>query len=189
MTDLDVDGRRLRREQNRVAVLDALVELFAEGAYEPGAAVIADRAGISTRSVFRYFDDGDDLNRAAIERHLQAAAPLLDPGVTADTPIADRIAGFVAARVRLYEAIAPAARAARVRAHRVPVVADQIRKTRSFLRAQVKALFGDDLDDVLLDAVDALCAFESYDLLRARGRSRPQIEATLVAPLTELVCR
>ena len=187
MTDLDVDGRRLRREQNRVAVLDALVALFAEGTYEPGAAVIADRAGISARSVFRYFDDGDDLNRAAIERHLQAAAPLLDPGVTADTPIAPRIEGFVAARVRLHEAIAPAARAARVCAHRVPVVAEQIRKTRSFLRRQVKELFAP--DEELLAAVDALCAFETYDLLRARGMSRPQIEAALVAALTALVGR
>ena len=30
-TSTEVDGRRLRREQNREAVLDALVELFREG--------------------------------------------------------------------------------------------------------------------------------------------------------------
>jgi hypothetical protein len=67
------------------------------------------------------------------------------------------------------------------------VVADQIRKTRSFLRRQVKELFAP--DEALLPAIDALCAFESYDLLRARGMSRPQIEATLVAALSRLVRR
>src|SRR5438128_1011303 len=71
----EVDGRRLRREQNREAVLDALVELFAEGLYQPSANDIAERAGISPRSLFRYFDDIDDLNRATIERQLAAARP------------------------------------------------------------------------------------------------------------------
>ena len=42
-----VDGRRLRREQNREAVIDALVELFEEGSYTPSSGEIAERAGIS----------------------------------------------------------------------------------------------------------------------------------------------
>ena len=49
MTDtaLEVDGRRLRREQNRESVIDALIELFGEGVYQPSSADIAERAGIS----------------------------------------------------------------------------------------------------------------------------------------------
>ena len=62
--DAEVDGRRLRRDQNREAVLDALVALFHEGIYQPSTNDIAERAGISPRSVFRYFEDVDDLNRA-----------------------------------------------------------------------------------------------------------------------------
>ena len=102
---VDVDGRRLRREQNREAVLVALVELFHEGNYQPSAAEIADRAGLSQRSLFRYFDDVDDLNRAAIERQQEAARPLLDPGVTADAPTAEKVDRTVAARIALFEAI------------------------------------------------------------------------------------
>ncbi|MDQ1403321.1 MAG: hypothetical protein QOG03_1637, partial [Actinomycetota bacterium] len=45
----ELDGRRLRREQNRAAVLAALVDLFAEGEYQPNANLIAERAGLSPR--------------------------------------------------------------------------------------------------------------------------------------------
>ena len=48
------DGRRVRREQNREAVLDAVVELFHEGSYQPTTDEIAIRAGLSPRSQFRY---------------------------------------------------------------------------------------------------------------------------------------
>ena len=105
------DGRRRRRTQNREAVLDALVSLFDEGVYEPSSAEIAERAGLSPRSLFRYFDDVDDLSRAAIERQLAAALPLVEPGVGSEAPLPARIAELVDARVRLYEAIEPAARA------------------------------------------------------------------------------
>ena len=193
MTDTveEVDGRRLRREQNREAVLDALVELFGEGIYQPSSNDIAERAGISPRSLFRYFDDIDDLNRAAIERQLAAARPLLDIGVGADTPAATKIERLVAARVRLFETIAPAARSARVCAHRHPVIATQLRESRSYLRHQVGRLFARELGNhraALLPALDALCAFETYELLRFdQGLSRSKTVSALVASLTSLL--
>src|SRR3954467_8242625 len=120
MTDVatQVDGRRLRREQNRESVVDALVELFEEGDYTPSSATIAARAGISPRSLFRYFDDVDDLNRAAVERHLNMHRALFDVDVDPDAPTASKVEQFIEARVRLHETVAPAARAARLVAHR-----------------------------------------------------------------------
>ena len=52
----EVDGRRERRAGNRQAALDALVELFGDDRFQPSTAEIAERAGISARSLFRYFD-------------------------------------------------------------------------------------------------------------------------------------
>src|SRR4051794_15777030 len=114
MTDtVEVDGRRLRREQNREAVLDALVELFRDGNLTPNSAEVAERAGISPRSLFRYFDDLDDLNRAAIERQLREAQPLLELPVEPDRPTAEKVRAVVAARALLFEQIGPARRAGR----------------------------------------------------------------------------
>src|SRR6185437_733480 len=62
------DGRRLRRDRNRMAVVDALLDLYGESNLRPSTAEIADRAGLSHRSLFRYFDDFDDLCREAICR-------------------------------------------------------------------------------------------------------------------------
>ena len=53
----ETDGRRLRRALNREAVVDALLSLYDEGNLRPGTDRIAERAGISPRSLFRYFDD------------------------------------------------------------------------------------------------------------------------------------
>lgn len=189
----DVDGRRLRREQNREAVLDALVELFAEGVYQPGASGIAERAGLSERSLFRYFEDIDDLIGAAIERQLAAARPLLDVDVDPSTPTAEKVERVVEARLGLFEAIAPAARAARVAAPSRPVVAEQVHAARSFHRRQLRRLFAAELAAgdraaATFPAVDALCSFETYDLLRGDQRlSRTKAAATLVAALTALL--
>jgi AcrR family transcriptional regulator len=164
------DGRHRRRQENREAVLEALAALFAEGRYTPSSAEIAERAGLSPRSLFRYFDDTDDLNRAAIERQLRRAAPLLDPGVGPDDPTMSKIRSLAQSRVRLFDAIAPSARAARVCAHRHPIVRDQLRRDRTYLRRQLADVFSPELasaGDELLSGLDVLFSFESYDLLRS----------------------
>ena len=187
MSDAEVDGRHLRREQNREAVLDAMVELFEEGNLTPTTGEVATRAGLSPRSLFRYFEDIDDLNRAAIDRQLHDARPLLDPDVAVDAPMTERIAVLVATRVRLWETIAPAARAARALAHKRPIVEAQLHDGRRYMRHQLKHLFPDAPPEVL-PAVDALFSFESYELLRyERLMSKSATADALTTGLTALL--
>ena len=186
----DVDGRRLRREQNREAVLDALVASFAEGAFQPSTAEIAHRAGLSPRSLFRYFDDVDELSRAAIQRQLESARPLFGVDAKPDEPTDVKIARIVAARLRLFEEIAPAARAGRVCAPTNPVVAAQLREARSLFRNQVRTLFERELKarPWVLPAVDVLLSFESRELLCVEhGLTRARATAALVDALTALL--
>lgn len=181
-----VDGRRLRRQQNREAVLDALVALFEEGSYHPTTDEIAERAGISPRSLFRYFVDADDLAQAVIDREIRSSQPLLEVDVDPDLPVEGRVQRFVEARVRMYESIAPTARAARVAATRNAVIAAQLRQRRALLRAQVRELLAP--PDHLLPAVDALCSFEAYELLRHDQRlSRARATDALVLAVSELL--
>lgn len=168
-----------------------MASLFEEGLYQPTTAEIAARAGLSLRSLFRYFDDVDDLFHAAIERQLAAARPLLHIDAGPDAPTGEKIRHLVAARSRLHEATAPAARATRASAHRRKVVEAQLHEGRSYLRHQIERLFAAELAGpraVLLPAVDALCSFETYELLRHdRGLSRAKATAALVAALTTLI--
>jgi AcrR family transcriptional regulator len=187
---VEADGRRLRRTNNRDAVIDALLELFDEGVYEPSAAEIAERAGLSPRSLFRYFDDTDDLTRAAIARQLDTALPLVAVAAGADDPLEVRVRALVESRAHVYDAITPGARAARICAHRNHLVAAQVRSSRSYLRAQLRRLFAPELSRAphLLAAVDVLCSFESYDLLRTSHRlSRSQAVASLTAAVSSLL--
>ena len=161
-----------------------LIELFHEGIYEPGSALIAERAGLSPRSLFRYFDDIDDLSHAAINRELAEAVPLVAIDIDESAPLPVRIERLVESRIRVYEAVGPGARAARVVAHRNAVVARQIHDARRFLREQIRLLFG---DVPQLAAIDALCSFETFDLLREQRLSRARIAATLIEALTALL--
>jgi len=168
------DGRHARRDRNKVAVVDAYLDLVREGITRPSVAEVADRSGVSRRSVFRYFADKDELARTAIERQQSRVAPLyrmtFDPSASLD----DRIEQCLDQRLELYEAVAPVARLTRALAPVQPVVASELAKTRSLLRSQVERVFAVELAAksersaaVARSMTDVLCSFEAFDLLRS----------------------
>jgi AcrR family transcriptional regulator len=194
MVDAHVDGRTARRRRNRDAVVDALLELCHAGNLNPSVDQIAEQAGLSGRSLFRYFDDVDDLYRAAIARHHERVDGLFAIAVDADAPTAERIGALVEARLRLFEAIGAVGVLARLRAPFEPIVADELRRARGALRRQVERLFAAELAALgsrsagVLDAIDALCSFEVYHLLRCtHGRSRARVAAALTDTLRLLL--
>src|SRR3954449_13008343 len=62
-----VDGRNLRAERTRTALAAAYLDLLSEGDLRPTAERIAERAGVSPRSVFKHFPDREALFAAAAE--------------------------------------------------------------------------------------------------------------------------
>ncbi|MBI2709132.1 MAG: TetR family transcriptional regulator [Actinobacteria bacterium] len=185
-----VDGRQLRREQNRQAAVEALVALYRAGRFEPSAAEIAEQAGLSPRSLFRYFDDTEDLARAAIAHHHRLAGPLLAIDATPDDELAVRIDCVVANRLRLWSAIAPSARVARMRAPTSALLGRELRRNRARLRTQLAELFAPEVEGrpEVLAAVDVLCSFESVDLLVNDQRlSRQRAGAALTRALTAVL--
>jgi AcrR family transcriptional regulator len=168
-----VDGRRAWRDRNLSAVVDALLDLFSEGNLRPGADEIAARSGVSRRSVFRYFDDLDSLDRVAIDRQIARVSHLLEVRDLGEGLILDRIDHLITQRLRLFEAILPVARVSRLRAPFESVVADQVARSRRELKRQVERQFAVELRSLgrvernaALAAASALCSFEVYELLR-----------------------
>lgn len=195
VTDAQLDGRRLRREQNRQLVVEALVSLYADGHYQPSAAEVAERSGLSPRSVFRYFDDTDDLVRAAVAQHLERARPLLPVEIAVDEPLAAKVAELVRRRLGLWEAVGPSARVARMRAPINEVLAAELTRNRAAQRAQIARLFEPELAAMApararraLAAADVLCSFESYDMLRHdQGLTADDVAATLTEALQRVL--
>jgi AcrR family transcriptional regulator len=167
-----VDGRSLRRDRNRSSVVDAVLELYRDGVFVPSADDIAARSGISARSIFRYFDDVDDLVRASIARQQERLEPRWALDVTGDEPLDERIDRFVACRLGLIEAMGNVGRVARLRAPLEPVLADELARIRARLRHQVATVFAPELDALapdgagVLAACDVMTSWEAYDLLR-----------------------
>lgn len=169
-----IDGRSLRRERNRQEIVDALLQLIESGETEISAALIAQKAGLSERSIFRYFDDVDDLYRSvcdlSISKEIEFA--LIDEAGAGS--LDTRIENFVNQRVRIYtmnENIAPAARAFALKNQ---VIKNQLVLGRKFLRNQIKTQFAPELNQfdkaqqqVVVATIDALTTFENYDMMRS----------------------
>jgi AcrR family transcriptional regulator len=182
-----VDGRRARRQRNRNAVVDAMLSLFAEGNLDPSSEQIAERSGVSPRSLFRYFGDLDDLVRTAIARQYQRLLPAaaLDLSTTADLP--DRVHRLVDQRLRLFDAIGMVGVVSRVRAPFQPLIARELAASRSLLRHQLEQLFAPELaalghadSSAAIAAIDVLTSFEAMQLMASDQHLGPaQIHATL----------
>jgi AcrR family transcriptional regulator len=167
------DGRRLRRSRNRETVVDALLALYGEGNLDPSAADVAERSGLSPRSLFRYFTDVDDLARAAIDRQYAILMPMAVIDLDMDASLSERAKSLVERRVKVFEIAGKVGLVARLRAPFEPVIAEQLTGIRTQLRAQIEALFSEELKALgatrgraALAAIDSLCTFEAYYLWR-----------------------
>ena len=104
------DGRHARLERNKTEVVRALLALIRETGEVPTAEVLAQRAQVSRRSVFRLFDDRASLLRATFDfmyRELLEQFPF--PGLS-NLPIEERVVRLVDHLASIYEYITPVRR-------------------------------------------------------------------------------
>ena len=73
-----VDGRRARGIRTRDAIVSALIDLIAGGDIAPTAQRIADRAGVSVRSVYQHFTDVEGLYADASQPNLRLGSVGVD---------------------------------------------------------------------------------------------------------------
>ena len=183
-----VDGRRLRGTRSREGVITAILELIHEGHHRPTTAQIAERSGVSVRSVFRHFDDVESLYAAAVEVHAARVAPYWElPDLPVDTE--GRIRAFVEHRLRLYEAMGEVRRSVEHRPVDSPVIAARLRQVRELHVEQVASVFAPELAaideplrSVRTDAVALVTCWRSWEeATRAQGWSREHTAEVLVA--------
>lgn len=181
------DGRVQRSATTRRLVVEAFLDLLGEGELQPTAQQVADRSGVSMRSIFRLFEDVDALHLAAIAAQLDRVAHLIMPP-RSEGPLAQRIRALVNRRAELFEAIAPVRRfAVRLAPTSPPIRADQER-ANDYLRAQVAELFDAELGDLpvarrsdVLDALDVMTSFEVWDRMRVGQKLTTRAVRRIVA--------
>lgn len=205
MTELDgapgpaagepLDGRVARRQRNIDAVIDVVLEMFAEEAMFPTIEQAATRSGLSLRSLYRYFADPGELLEATIKRSDQVGLELARLHAIGQGALEDRIEAFVGMRLRLHDGVGPVFRATVANAARHPRVRDELAKNRQRMRGQFELQFGSELAqlksprrEAVASAGDLLTQLESVDYLRRhRQLSVAETHEVLAAGLTALL--
>lgn len=139
-----LDGRAARSAKTRDAIADALLDLLGEAKLRPTAREIAERAGVSVRSVYVHFDDLEDLFCVAANRHYTRIAPMLTPVAATGSPT-ERAHALVRQRIRLYARTGAVSRATRLHAESSPTLARILRDARTLSRTDLERVFGAEL--------------------------------------------
>lgn len=177
--DEPIDGRTARAVRTRDAIVDACLGLIDAGDLRPTGPRIAERAGVSVRSVFQHFDDLDALFAAVGARVGQRLAELIE-WIDPAAPLEDKVRSFVQQRCQVLEAVTPVLRAALVHAASSVVIKRQFENGHSFFRAQVAEVFGPEIaaapdPEALRRALVSGTSWTTWDLLRTV--EAPDLEA------------
>jgi AcrR family transcriptional regulator len=179
------DGRRRRGEDNRARIVAAMLEIIHSGEIAPSAELVAQRADVGLRTVFRHFQDMDSLYRemsVVIALELRAAA---------DTPFRsqdwrERVIELVGRRAWAFEKVGPFLRASAVFRYRSKFLdadnADFAGRLRAILKAQLPPEVA--RDQLKVEILDLLLGFESWSRLRREQgltpkRAREVLEAAI----------
>ncbi|SCL71589.1 transcriptional regulator, TetR family [Micromonospora citrea] len=166
-----VDGRTARAARTRAAIVEAHLALISEGDLRPTGERIAERAGISLRTLWTNFKDMETLFEASgaeVLRQQDAAYRPISPAL----PLAKRVDAYCRQRARLLQLIAPSARAAQMR----EPVSEQLHRNRlkhiARVRDEVERLFAAELAQAgpgreqLVHALVAASMWPAWSMLR-----------------------
>ena len=161
------DGRRLRSERSRKAIIDASLAFLNEGVLVPTAQQVAERAGVGIRSFFRHFEDMGSL-AAATDAEIRDSYESLFLGGDREGTVTERIERAVERHADAYEIVKHIMLSTQVQRWRYKFLRDAYARNQRGLRK--------DLDDWLpelknlprarREAVDAVASFEMWHRLR-----------------------
>jgi len=169
------------------------MELIGEGDIAPTAQQIADRAGVSVRSVYQHFADVEGLYADASSRTLgwlQTSSAEIDPGL----PLPRRIDTYALNRATTLETLAPFIRASRLMEPTSAVMRENRAAMHRWERSRISGAFAPELERInagarssLLSAIDALCSAEAWEHLRLSGHSARSARLVLRSGVTALL--
>lgn len=165
------DGRTARSRRTRTAIVDATMDLVNSGIVRPTAVQVAERAGVSVRSVFQHFDDLEGLFWSMGSRAFEQMAGLAQP-IDPSAPLSARASAYVEQRCAMNEAISPVMHAAVVHVHNSSSIARQFQEGHDIQRVWIAEVFASELALVedragfLTDALLIPTAWVTWSLLR-----------------------
>lgn len=166
-----------------------MMALVEEGQLNPVAEVVAERAQVGLRSVFRHFNDMESLYAemavALAREYLPALAPFESPDWHG------QLLESISRRISVYERLLPFKRAADAHRHESHVIQNNHAMTSQLMRARLRDLLPPVLrDDVMaFETLDFLLSIDSWQRLRSEQKlsvdEARQVVETLVEALVQ----
>jgi len=181
-----IDGRTQRGARNREAIIDALIGCYSDGLLSPSVQEVAERAGVSARSVHNHFVDVEALRTEVADRQWMRVAPLAS-FLDVEQPLEARVHELVDQRASIFEAVSPVRRAALLQLPDSPAITARLARADRALRNQINVGFPE-ASSVVLDAVDALTSWDMWNRLRsAQGLSVARAKRLLVRTIQTVI--
>ncbi len=174
------DGRVARAMRTRRAVADALLSLIEDGDLRPTSKSIAERAGVSERTIFQHFEDLETLFSVAAARvGDRITANLKD--IPSDGSFEARLAAYLDELLYLHEHMTPVRRASRLHEPFSPVLDHALASWRDTLRRGIDNVFDPELSrwsgDARRDVLEALAlivTWSSWENMRKHSGFSPE---------------
>jgi len=183
------DGRRLRSERSRQAIMDAALGLLEEDVLVPTAQLVSDRAGVGIRSFFRHFPDMAALF-AAIDEQSRESVEALFMGGDRDGTLEERILHAVERHAEGYENQKNSIKSAAAQSWRYEILRKNYARYQRGLRKDLDDWLPElkSLTRVKREAVDAVASAEMWLRLREQqGLSKKHAIEVIVDMLARLV--
>jgi AcrR family transcriptional regulator len=166
----------------RLTAVDAFIDLVLESGSPPTPEGVADRAGVSRATFFRYFSTLVELRNEAAARVVERFPDLFTIPAMGTGSLDERIRRFVDARIQLHETLHPLELLTRSHAARDADIASFVDAVRQLHADQVRQHFEADLQphgparrDDMVVAIGVLTSVESWQQFRHTfGRSLVQ---------------
>lgn len=184
-----LDGRRLRSERSKKAIIDAALGLMEEGILVATAQQVAERAGVGIRSFFRHFEDMESLSRA-IDEQIRDSYELLFLGGERGGTLEQRVEHAVAHRASAYDAIKNIILATAAQRWRYKVLRENYARNQRGLRKDLENWLPElkKLPRAQREAVDAVTSFEMWNRLREhQGQGKKASENIVIQLLKSLM--
>lgn len=185
------DGRRLRSERSRRRLVDAAISFIEEYGKFPTAAELSEHSGIAHRSIFRLFNNLDEVRAAVIAQRAEEVRSLYTVPAD-DLPLDERIAQLAKTRCNVHERIGTVREVALRHTHEIPELTELIAAGNKSLRDQVASVFATELATlgtsdrrIALQTVDAALSWEFFHRLRSQqGLSKAAAQQIIVNVVT-----
>jgi AcrR family transcriptional regulator len=184
----ELDGRRQRSDASRRKIALAMLDLLREGEADPSADLVAERAGVGRRTVFRLFSDMEGVFR---EMHAIMTARLTPEFARPfeATTWRERLDELIERRAKAFEQMLPIKTAADARRYTSDFLKVEHKNITRLQRQALLAVLPASLaKGDMLEALDLSLSFEAWRRLRyEQGLSVRQAQAALRRLVSALV--